>query len=77
MQFVDNGFNILKVNGQTHIRMLRIKEMWKKSLIHININVGFRVATCVLINYGKCKMKLLSNDFNVLKVDGTIHVPCW
>jgi hypothetical protein len=32
--------------------------------------------TCGLINYGKCKMQLLSNDFNMLKVDGSTHVPC-
>jgi len=37
MQFVSNGFNILKVNGSTLVN----EEMWKKSLIHSNINVGF------------------------------------
>jgi hypothetical protein len=37
MQFVSDGFNILKVNGSTLI----IEEMWKKSLIHSNIYVGF------------------------------------
>jgi len=41
MQFVTNGFNILKVNGLTHVHMLIIEEMWKKSLIHFNINVKF------------------------------------
>jgi hypothetical protein len=29
------------------------------------------------VNYGKCKMQLLSNGFNMLKVDGSIHVSCW
>jgi hypothetical protein len=51
--------------------------MWKKELIHSNINVGLKIITCVLINYGKCKMQVLSNGFNVLKVDCWIHVPCW
>jgi hypothetical protein len=37
MKFVNNGFNILKVNGS----ILIIEKMWKKSLIHSNINVGF------------------------------------
>jgi hypothetical protein len=37
MQFVNNGFNILKVNGS----ILIIEKMWKKSLIHSNINMGF------------------------------------
>jgi hypothetical protein len=49
---MNNDFNILKMNGSTLI----IEEMWKKSLIHFNINVGFKIVTCDLINYGKCKM---------------------
>ncbi len=30
----------------------------------------------VLTNYGKCKMQLLSNGFNTLKVDSSTYVPC-
>ncbi len=45
---MNNGFNILKVNGSTLI----IEEMWKKSLIHSNINVGFKIVACILIDYG-------------------------
>jgi hypothetical protein len=56
MQFVSNIFNILKVNGSTHIHMLMIEEMQKNSLIHYHMNVGFFIVACVLINYGKCKM---------------------
>jgi len=41
MQFVSNGFNILKMNGSTHVHMLIIEEMWKKWLIQPNINAGF------------------------------------
>jgi hypothetical protein len=41
MQLVSNGFNILKVNGLTHVHMLIIEEMWKKSLICSNLNVKF------------------------------------
>jgi hypothetical protein len=77
MLFVSNGFNILKVNESIHVHMLIIEEMWKISLIHYNINVGFKIATYVLINYKKCKMKLLNNGFNMLEVNGSIHVPCW
>ncbi len=73
MQFVNNDFNILKVNGSTMI----IEEMWKKPLIHSNINVEFEIVICVLINFAKCKMQPLSNDFNMLKVDSSTHVPCW
>jgi hypothetical protein len=62
---VNNDFNILKVNGSTLI----IEKMWKKSLIYSNINVGFKIVTCVL-------MQLLNNGFNMLKVDDSTHVPC-
>jgi hypothetical protein len=72
MQFVNNGFTIyLKVNGS----ILIIEKMWKKSLIHFNINLGFEIVTCFLIDYGKCKMQFLSNGFNMLKNHSSIHVP--
>jgi hypothetical protein len=63
---VNNGFDTLKVNGSTNVHMLIIDEMWKKSLIHSNMNARFLIVTRVLIN----------NGFNMLKVDGSIHVPC-
>jgi hypothetical protein len=77
MKFVNNGFNIQKMNSSTHIHMLIIKEMWKKSLTHSNINVRFKIVTCVLINYGKCKMQFISNSFNMLKVNASTHLSCW
>jgi len=52
INFLINGFNILKVNGS----ILIIERMWKKSLINSNINVGFLIVTCVLTDYGKYKM---------------------
>jgi hypothetical protein len=58
------------MNGSTLI----IEKIWKKSLIHFNINVGLKIVACVLVDYGKCKMQLLSNGFNMLKVDGSTHV---
>jgi hypothetical protein len=76
MQFVNNGLNILKMNGSIHVHMLIIEKMWNKSLIHFNINVGIKIITCVLINYGKYNMQLLSNGFNMLKIDGSTHVSC-
>jgi hypothetical protein len=53
---MSNGFNILKnewFNSCTHV------DNWKdvkKSLIHSNINVGFKIITYVLKNYDKCEM---------------------
>jgi hypothetical protein len=76
MQFVNNGFNILKVNGSIHVHMLIIEKMWKKLLIYFNINVGIKIITCVLINCGKYKVQLLNNGFNMLKIDGSTHVSC-
>jgi hypothetical protein len=67
MQLVSNIFNKLKVNGLTHVHMLITEEMWKFSLICFNINVGFEIVICVLINYGKCKMQFISNGFIMLK----------
>ncbi len=52
MQFMNNGFNILKVNGSTLI----IEQMWKKSLIHSNISVGLKQFACALINFDTYKM---------------------
>jgi len=40
MKLVNNGFNILKVNGLIHVHMLIIEENMKKSLICSNINVS-------------------------------------
>ncbi len=41
MQFMNNGFDILNVKGLIQVHILIIEEMWKKSLIHSNINVWF------------------------------------
>ncbi len=76
MQCLNNGFNKFKVDDLIHIKMLIVQKMWKKSWIHSNINVGFLLVTCVLINYDKCKMQLLNNGFNMLKIDSSTHVPC-
>jgi hypothetical protein len=39
MQLVNNNFNILEISGSTHIHMLIIEAMWKKSLTRSNINM--------------------------------------
>jgi hypothetical protein len=38
---MSNGLYILKVNGLTHVHMLIVEEMWKKSLICSNLNAKF------------------------------------
>jgi hypothetical protein len=46
MQCLNNGFNEFKVVYSTHIKLLIVQEMWKKSLNHSNIIVKYWVA-CV------------------------------
>jgi len=72
MQFVSNGFNILKVWFKS--------DNWKyviKIVNSIQYKCAVFIITCVLIDYGKCKMQLLNNGFSMLKVDNSIHVSCW
>jgi hypothetical protein len=74
MQFLNISFNILKADGLIHVHVLI---MWIKTLTHSNINVWSSIVTCVLINYNKCTMQFINNGFNMLKVNGSTHVPCW
>jgi hypothetical protein len=56
MQHLNNGFNKLKVDDLTHVKMLIIQEMWKESwLNHSNIIAKYWIA-CVLVYYNKCNM---------------------
>jgi len=72
---VNNGFNKFKVDDLTHVKMLIVQEMWKNSLNHSTIIVKYWVAY-VLIYYNNYK-KIVNNGFNILKFDGSTHVPCW
>jgi hypothetical protein len=58
---------MLKVNGS----ILIIEKMWKKIINSFQYKCGVKNITCVIINYGMCKMQLLNNGFNMLKVDGS------
>jgi hypothetical protein len=77
MQLMNNAFNILNVNVKFNSYMH--VDNWRdvKKIINSNINVGFLILICVLINYDKCKMQLISNGFNMFKVESSIHIPCW
>jgi hypothetical protein len=70
MQHLNSCFNKLKVDDSIHVKMLIVQEMWKKSLNHSSIISIYWVA-CVLVYYNKCKMQFVSNDFNILKVNGS------
>ncbi len=53
-----------------------MKKCEKKNTNSIQYKFGVLIVTCVLIDYGKCKMQLLSNGFNMLKIDSSTHVSC-
>jgi hypothetical protein len=73
MQHLNNGFNKFKVDELIHGKMLMVQKMWKNSLHHSIIITKHWVA-CVSIHYNKWKMELMSNGFNILKVNGLTHV---
>jgi hypothetical protein len=76
MQHFYNDFNKLKVDDSTHVKMLIVQKIWKKLTNHSSIIVK-HWAACVSIYFNKCKMQLMSNDFNILKANGLIHVHVW
>jgi len=73
MQFVNNGFNVFKVNDSTHVKMLVVQKMWKNSLNYSNLITKHWVA-CVSIYSNKCKMQLMNNGFNILKMNVLSHI---
>jgi hypothetical protein len=73
MQCLNNGFNKLKVNDSTHVKMMIVQEMKNISLNHSSIIAKYLVA-CVLVFYNKCKMQFLTNNFNILKVNGSVQL---
>jgi hypothetical protein len=73
IQHLNSDFNKLKVDDLIHVKILIVQEMWKNSLNHWSIIVIHWIA-CVLVNYGKYKMQLLSNGFNMLIVDNWKNV---
>jgi hypothetical protein len=64
---------MVKMIDSTHVKMLIVQKIWKKSLNHSTSITKYWVA-CVLLYYNKCKMLFVSNSFNILKVNGSTHV---
>jgi len=56
-----------------HTYMLIVLKTWKNSINHFNIIAKHWVA-CVSIYCNRCKLQLVSNNFNTLKINGSIHV---
>ncbi len=61
------------MDDSTHVKKLIVQKMWKNLLNHSNIITKHWMA-CVSIDYNKCKMKLMNNGFNILKVNDLTHV---
>jgi hypothetical protein len=66
MQLVNSGFNILKVNGLTHVDNW---SMWKKSLICLSINV----ATLTLGSWLSVESKGTWGQNNVFRSETHFH----
>jgi hypothetical protein len=65
---LNSGFNKIKVDDLTHVKILIVQEMWKKSwLSHSNIITKYSI----LVYYNKCKMKFVNNDLNILIMNGS------
>jgi hypothetical protein len=73
MQFVNNGFNIFKMNYSIHVQILLIiQKKWKFLLTYSSINVKHKLLCMFHINM--CNMQHLNNGFNKFKMDETTHV---
>ncbi len=48
MEHLNNGFNKFNVNDSTHVELLIVQEMWKKSLNHSNMIANYWIS-CVLV----------------------------
>jgi len=72
IQYLNNGFNKFKVHDSIHIKLLIVQKMWKNLLNHSNIIIKHWTA-CVSIYFNKCKMQLVNNGFNILKINYLIH----
>ncbi len=73
MQHLNSGFNKFNVYDSTHVKMLIVQEMWKNSLNHSS-SIAKHWVACVSIYFNKCRMQLVNNGFNILKMNGLIHV---
>jgi hypothetical protein len=62
---LNNGFNKFKMDDSTHVKMLIVQKMWKKSLNHSNIITKHWIA-CVSKYLNKCKMQLVNNDLTYI-----------
>jgi len=56
MQHLNSGFNKLKVDYSTHLKMLIVQKMWEFSLNYSNIIIK-KLITCVLVYYIKWKIQ--------------------
>jgi len=65
--------NVFKKDDSTHVKILIVQKMWKNSINHLRTIAKHWVAL-VLIYFIKCKMQLVSNNFNILKVNGLTYV---
>jgi hypothetical protein len=73
IQFVSYEFDIFKTNDSIFVKLLIIQKNVKSLLTHSNVIVKDWIAY-VSIYFNKCNMQLVSNGFNIFKLNGLIHV---
>jgi len=60
MQCLNSGFNKLKMDDLTHIKMLVIQEMWKNSLNHSSVIVKYWIACVIIYTIStKCNLEIM------------------
>jgi hypothetical protein len=72
MQHLNNGFNKFKMWFDPYIHVDSSRDV-KNFTKPFKYNCKHQV-TCVSICTNKCKMQLVSNNFNILKLNGLVHV---
>jgi len=72
MEHLNSGFHNFKVNDSTHIKNVDSSKNVKKHTKPFKYNC--KILNRKLIYYNKCKMQFVNNDFNILKMNNSIHV---
>jgi hypothetical protein len=69
MQLVSNNFQLTSTRWKL--------KRWEKIINSIQYKCEVLSCCICLINDGECKMQHMNIGFNMLKVNGSTHIPCW
>jgi hypothetical protein len=72
MQCLNNGFNKFKVDDLTYVKFKNVDSSKNVKKIIKPFKYNYKILNCMcLIYYNMCKMQLVSNGFNILKINGS------